>query len=416
MKLRIGKGALALLLLVALLASTPLLYGCGDSDEPGGTNEVIIGVITDFTGPAANAVKPLYTSLEDYFKWQEQEDPIPGISVKLIPFDDRTDPSRYAVGFNWLRGQGAEMIYSPAAATAESLVGRFAEAEIACSGFQGSEELPDDPWIYFQNTSVQTVAEVMLQWIIDNWDYSGGVLPKLGHQGLTYSTTIYYQEGIEKFLEMNPGKFDFVDYVVSPMGTVAWASEVKKLKDCDFVLASLIGGSLATYVKEMRLRGYEGGFISGVEGFGGFIDLVVAACKDNPELLDKIYLAAHMIWWNEDNALIDEIRDVLYQYHSTEEADKLTKTTSPQNAWANGIIMTTAIRKAAETVGPENVDGKALRDALAATDIELPGWGGPWTADADYHYFCKVVRVLKWNIPASTWDVITDWIKPQSVP
>jgi hypothetical protein len=370
--------------------------------------------MTDFTGPASVAVKPLYIGLEDYFRWLQENDPIPGVTVKLLPFDDRTDYSRVPVGFNWLRGQGAEMIYSPSAGDIEVLTGRFAEAKIASFGFQGSDQLPDDPWIWFQNTTVETVAEVILQWIMDNWDYSGGVLPKLGHQGLTYSKTNHYQAGIEEFLEANPGKFEFVDYVVSPMGTVQWAAEVKKLKDCDFVIPSLIGGSLATYVKEMRLRGYEGVFISGLEGFGGFIDVVAAAVP--PEDLYGIYFSAHVLWWNEDNALIDQIRDVINQYHSAEEADELMKTTSPQNAWANGAIMAAAIRRAAETVGPENVDGTALRDALAATNIEFPGWGGPWSFDDDYHYLAKKVRVLQWNVPESTWDVITDWIKPQSVP
>jgi len=37
-----------------------------------------------------------------------------------------------------------------------------------------------------------------------------------------------------------------------------------------------------------------------------------------------------------------------------------------------------AIRRAVEEVGAENVDGTALRDALAETDMVVEGWGNPW--------------------------------------
>jgi len=57
--------------------------------------EVKIGACVDLTGPIAHAAQSLWKGMQDYFKWAEKNDPIPGVTVKLLMEDTRYDATRY---------------------------------------------------------------------------------------------------------------------------------------------------------------------------------------------------------------------------------------------------------------------------------------------------------------------------------
>ena len=61
------------LVLVAVLG-----FGCGNGDEDEGETTVVIGLITDITGPAGPVYSRIQYSLEDLAKYINEEKPIPG--------------------------------------------------------------------------------------------------------------------------------------------------------------------------------------------------------------------------------------------------------------------------------------------------------------------------------------------------
>ena len=94
-----------LVLLGVLLATVPGLVGCA---KEGVRKEIVIGFMGDFTGPAAATCGELYKGITDYFRMVEEDDPILGVKVKIITYDTRMDYSRAPMGYEWLKGKGAE--------------------------------------------------------------------------------------------------------------------------------------------------------------------------------------------------------------------------------------------------------------------------------------------------------------------
>ncbi len=401
----------ALILLGVLLLTLPGLAGCAGEKEE--VPEIVIGVLTDFTGTASFAVKPTINAMMDYFSMVEEEDPIPGVKIKFITYDTRLDYARITPGYVWLKGRGAVMMHIVNPADNEILIDRYAEDEIPVIGSQVQPTLLGNPWMFCFSSSNANETEVLMQWVMESWDYDALGTPKIGHLGWTLMSTEYHQEGIDAAMKANPGKFDWVGVQRVPMGTTTWAGEVSKLKDCDFIVVSVVGPMAASFVKEARARGYEGNFLSGINAFPGYWDLVRAAVPEDE--LYGCYHAGHWPWWNEDVPFITKLKGAIQRYRSG-EAEALMRSSGPLTGWAMGMLMTDAISRAVEEVGAENVDGTAIRDALAETNMTVPGWGNPWRFTAEENFLARAERVYEWIIAEEDWVAASDdWITPASL-
>ena len=399
----------ALILLGVLLVTLPGLAGCAEEKEE--VPEITIGVLTDFTGTASFAVKPTINAMMDYFRMIEEENPIPGVKVKFVTYDTRLDYARTVPGYIWLKGQGAIMMHTINPADNEILVDRYEEDEIPVIGSQVQPKLLGDPWMFCFSSSNANEAEVLMKWIMDTWEYYP-TPPKIGHLGWTLMSTEYHQDGIDAAMEANPGKFDWVGVERAPLGTTVWAVEIDRLKDCDFIIVSVVGPMAASFVKEARARGYEGNFLSGINAFPGYWDLVRGAVPEDE--LYGCYHAGHWPWWSEDVLFITKLKEAIQTYRSG-EAEALMRSSGPLTGWAYGMLMVDAIKRAVEEVGAENVDGTALRNALAEIDMTVAGWGNPWRIIENENFLARAERVYEWSIAEEDWVAVSDWITPASL-
>jgi len=401
----------ALVLLGVLLVTLSGLAGC--AGEEAKVPEITIGVLTDFTGSASFAVKPTINAMMDYFRMVEEEAPIPGVKIKFITYDTRLDYARVPVGYVWLKGQGAVMMHVVNPADNEILINRYEEDEIPVIGSQVQPTLLGNAWMFCFSSSNANETEVLMQWIMDTWPYEEeGRLPKIGHLGWTLMSTEYHQEGIDAAREANPGEFDWVGVERVPLGTTTWATEVNRLKNCDFIVVSVVGPMAASFVREARARGYEGNFLSGINAFPGYWDLVRAAVPKDE--LYGCYYAGPWPWWNEDVPYIADLERAIQRYRSG-EAEALMRSSGPLTGWCHAMVMADAIRRAVEEVGAENVDGTAIRDALAETDMEVAGWGNRWRFTAEENFLTRAERVFEWKVAEEDWGDPSNWITPASL-
>ena len=399
----------ALVLLGVLLATLPGLAGC--AKEKGEVSEVAVGFLTDFTGVACYAVKQLYDGTTDYFSVVEEENLIPGVRIRCITADTRTEYARLVPGYLWLKGQGAVLMSVGAATDQEILADRFEEDGIPCFGWQASTKLQGHKWLFTLHSSPQSQPEAILQWIMDTWDYEGmGRKPRIGHIGATYGTTDHYQGGIDAFLRANPEELDWVGVEKAPMGTSAWAVEISRLEDCDFIIVSLVGPMVASFVREARGRWYDGSLVSGIEGFPGYWDLVTAAVS--PEDLYGCFFAFFEPWWTEDVPYINELKEYTLTHYSPAEAEVRMRQSGYLTGWAVGMVMADVIRRAVEEAGAGNVDRTAIRDALAEIDTTVEGFGNPWRFAQNQNFLCRAQRVFEWSATEKEWFAASDWITP----
>ena len=412
MKKRLAK-VVVLVLAAALLLTVPGLVGCG-----GGTSaesrQIIIGILTDFTGPASFAVRPTMDGYMDGFKWFQENDPIPGVEIKFITYDQRTDPGRVPAGYQWLKGKGATMMYIISPTDRSLLADKFTQDQMPCEGSSLDELSPNHPWSFAGWGSNGMEMETAMQWVMDHWDYSGkGRSPKIGHLSWTSASGKFHQWGADRMLQWYPDKFDWKGEEAVPMGTSTFAGEVAKLKDCDYIWITPAGTMPAFFVKEARARGYTGALLGGSNAFSGYWNLIRDAVA--ADQLYESYQIQWWPWWNEDLPLIDTAREIVLAYHADDTEARLSHS-GPFSGLMNAMMAIEALKHAVAAVGAENVDGPAIRDGFLAINMTVEGFGNVWRYTEKNHCLVRTMRMFKWDIAAADWkDTNTGWISPRSL-
>jgi hypothetical protein len=401
-----------LFILGVLLLSLPGLVGC--AKEEGAEDVIKIGVLADFTGVAASAMQPTIQTMEDYLtKVVPDEDPLPGVKVKFVHFDTKLDYSRTTDGYLTLKAQGIDMMVIPNAVDREILGTRFAEDQMPSVNSQGLESLLTNEWMVNNQSTVQSQGEVAMQWIMDTWDYDTKGVPKVGHLGFTLSSSAYYQQGIDGVMAANPGKFIWVGTERGIIGEVNWTSAINRLKGSDYIIVSVAGPMVSSFVSQARARGYEGAFVSGNEGFPGFWDLVTGATPSSQ--LYGCYYVAWWPWWNENVPFINDVKEYVETYLPS-KAQTMMKASPAISGWALGLVIEDGIRRAIAEVGADNIDGSALQKALAAIDMDVEGYGNPWKVTSNNNCIAWAQRAFEWKVDEDNWEPISDWYLPISTP
>jgi len=396
----------AFILLAVLLLTLPGLAGCAGEEEEE-VPEIVIGILTDSTGPAAYGCTQTVNGFKDYFRMVEEKDPIPGVKITFASYDMRTDYSRVPPGYVWLKTKGAMLVAIIHPSSMDILASAAAEDQIPLAGTT-AVALYQNEWAFTMYATNAVQIEAILMWIADTWQ--GEELPKVGHVGYSgYTTTAGYDAGIDAFLEANPGEIDFVGTQAPPTGTSTWASEVGKLKDCDFIIMTCMGPGVPSFIREARARGYTGAFVSGIEAIPGFMKSIKAAVSSDQ--LYSLYAVGYWPWWGQDVPYLNDLEEAIQKYHP-DDFEVLTKESGPITGWGWGLYVADAIRRAVEEVGAENVDGAAIRDALAETNIDIEGFGNIWSFTENRHVLCLAQRASEYDAEEDDWTAVSDWITP----
>jgi hypothetical protein len=403
-------GLAILVLLAALLVALPALVGCGGGGK-GEENVIVIGIMADLTGTAGTAMQPTIEACQEYLEKvvPASDNPWPeGVKVKFcIPFDTQLDYSKVPGGYEVLKGRGTDLMVIMNAQDKLLLGSTPADDGMPCIGTMGLQAMLADQWSITTWSPIQSQGEVEMLFIMDDWAVSGkSGIPKVGHLGYTLTSSEFYQEGIQKVLDANPGKFagDKVAFERGTLGNVSWMSEVGRLMSCDYIIVSTAGAMVSSFVSQARAAGYTGKFITGMEGFPGFWNLVTDAMKGSMDKLYGCYYVAWWPWWDEDVPVIQAVKDYIAKYHKSNE-EELLHSSACISGWELGMAIEMSIRNAIEAVGAENVDREALRDGLRAIDVQLPGYINQWQTTANSN-------ALQWNQRAFEYSISEDKFVP----
>ncbi len=402
---------LGLALLCMLLIGSTVLVACSDGE---GDNEVLIGILTDFTGPAAFATTPTYESFRHAVRWSLEQDPIPGLEVKYLTYDQRTDPARVSPGYMWLQGRGVDMMYIMSPTDNAILAEDVIRDQMPVLGNAIAEEIGDNPNIFNFWGSDGHTTEGAAMWIMENWDYEGeGRPPKLAHFSWTHPTGGFHQAGFARMLDWYPDKFEWLGVEAPPIGSTGFSAEISRIRNADFIFITPVGAMMASFMREARDRGYTGAFVSGTNQFPGYWPLVQGAVA--ADKLYECYFLYYTPWWTDDVPFIQEAKEAIEKYSRNPE---VIYTGGGPSGWSCGLIAINAIRIAAENVGIENIDRMALLDAFASVELDLEGFGNVWkiTEDDEWNVFCRTVKAYKWDLETLKWmDAGTEWSTPPSL-
>lgn len=416
MRRKLAKAAVPVLLGL-LLATVPGLAGCGDDDGGTVTETKVIkyGWLWDMTGRASLAVKQLYGGLMDYLTLTEEEDPIPGVEIKVITYDTRSDPARAIPGYVWLKAQGITF-WSATPHDIEALKTRLEDDQLPVLEPSCMLANLDSEWVFAEYGPCESQVEAEIHWIMDNWeDYP--TKPKIGFVGL--AGVPFYEGQRDQTLKMTtdyPDKLEWVGAEMSPVTTVSWTQEVNNLMDSDFIFVGMSGSFVANFTKAARAKGYDKTLIGPMESFWAFWELVKAGVSS--EDLDGVISATYYPHWDEDVPFIREVKAGMERFLSPSEIESELLGTGRLGGWALGQILVDVVRRAVDDNGAENVDALALKKAMEETDMDAvaDGWGNRWKIEGDVNVFARTVRLYRYNGAQDKWlPLIDDWLVPPSL-
>ena len=407
MSRKMGK-MIALLFLGMLLVTSPGLGGCG-GDEGASVSEVKFGWLWDVTGRSALGITQMFEGMEDYLRKVSEEDPIPGTRIRLVTYDTHSDTGRVPVGYVWLKGQDVHLM-SASPQDCELLRARFEVDEIPFFATATVGSLLDCEWLVSMYGPVEGEIESLMEWIMSNWE-NYPTKPKIGFVALSGVPFFEAQlDTVEAMCQEYPDKFDLIGVEMAPTTTTAWAGEILRLADADFIVPGLAGPPLASFVKEARQRGYDGRLIGPEESFWGTWEFIKAGVP--AEDLDGILVASYSPWWDDDVAFVREFREYTEKYRSSIEAESRYLNVGPINGWAMGMMLVDAVRTAVEEVGAENVDSDAVLDGFRNMDNTVDGWGNPWCLTGDLNCFVRTVRMYEYEASEDRWIAQGNWCTP----
>jgi len=373
MRQQLKMGTVAVLIAV-LLVATPLL-GCGGGGG-GGEKVITIGTITDLTGPASPALIPLYMASQDLVRHINEDDPIPGVKLRVIAWDDKMDASRVIPGYEWLKERGAKVIIHPIDYVG-SILKPFAERDkVPLFSLSASQPLIEPPgWVFCANSLMYQNVLTVAKWISDEWDYDNGI-PKIGCIGLNASASMEAEKKLKEYCQNNPDKFEYVGGFLVPFATTTFGGQVEKLKDCDWIaFPGTDGIGMASFIGQYRARGYTAKFFS-QETLPSFWGLMVDSV--GYETLDGWLCGIPAGWWSNPSPVVDMLKDLLHKYHPGEADNIMHQSFGYVGGGVQQYFMLQILRQAIEEVGAENFDGQAFYNAAVKFKLTMEGypeWG-----------------------------------------
>jgi ABC-type branched-subunit amino acid transport system substrate-binding protein len=396
-------------LLVALVLST-LCLSCGGGGDKKQTKTIVMGFLTDMTGPASSfLVKTdvVYSDLADYIN---KNDPIPGAEIKLVWYDTQYDPSRDLLGYEYLKGKGADVIFSGIPTVGDTLKTIAARDQIVVlSSAPSTYQLVPPGRVLCQTPPVGWVMKGFLKWISENdWDYQAkGRKPRIGSVGWEEPYHKDVSAAIKDYVGEHPDKFEYVAGPVAPMSTMSWYGEVETLKNCDYIYLPSTGLGIPTFVNEYRGKGYQAKFL-GLDAMGAFTELIVDSTGwDN---LDGTLTAHTTPYWTDQSPAVDAAKELLQTYHP-EDKDSIVKSGLGYiSEYFCAQVQFELLRHTVEKVGAKNFDSKAYFDAAAdfnwtADGIAARGYG----FTATRLYARQDFRVYEWSAQAKNLTAVSDW-------
>lgn len=389
-------------LLAILLVAVPAIAGCGSSGSTK-QNEVIIAWFGDQTGPSATTFKQVQWGLDDYMSEAEA---IPGVTIKYIVYDFRNDYARVPTGYEYLKGQGMNMLLQYNPNTQPTTAKNLAEDQIPSFSFNIDVNTMNNEWLFGWSVDLASEAKYVIEYLVNDWWETRKMTRpiKIGAMLLSdlYSGTQYWN-AYNAWAAAHPGKCELTRALGTTSQT-AFASEVGSLQGCDVIITGQVGPATATFLKELLSKGYQGGIVGHSISILSIWSLITS-------LIPKASLNGILIphsWhvWTDQNEFVTQMGTALEKYRGSDAA-MLKEGTTWLSGYCLGHVLTNVVRKAAETVGADKIDGPALRQAMADLRLEIPGM--PTIGGNANNCLLTQMRMVKYDAAADAWNAVMPW-------
>jgi len=404
------KCKISVVFLLILVLLIPLSLSCGERDEPGVVT-ITIGEITDLTGPGSPAVITLHYCLQDMISYYNDEGLIPGVRLKMVAWDNRYDPSREVLGYDWAKGKGAKVIVviiPQSGVMLKPYADRDRMPIVALSTHRDTLHPPG--WVFNMSNSADMHLKTLLKWISEeHWNYAQeGRVFKFGLAGWSEPQILAIKKAIEEYVQDNPGQVDFVGSYIVPFGTMMWGHEVDALKGCDYIC--VMGYPMGSFMKRFQEKGYNATFIdpsAGAASYRGFlVDMLGYGA------LDGTLTSNSAPFWSDKTPITDLARELLQRYRPQQAEDVIYAGLAYVGGVHNLLNTFQILANAIEAVGPENFSGQAFYDAAITYKTSGTLWEEypQWEFTETKRYLVNDVIISEFSAEAKDLVNLSGWL------
>ena len=387
------------LMILAMVAAFCL--SCGKGGE-GGKVTIVVGNISDMTGPAATALVPINYAMQDLADYFNSHGLIPGVTIKVVTYDARYDPSRDVPGWEALKEKGANVMVTALPTTAETLK-PFAETDkIPLWSLTASDVLLNPPgWAFSAEAPTSALVKTLLEWISQyDTDFPTGRPARIGSAGWEEPYAISLKDALKQYAQAHPDKFEWVGGLLAPMGVMTWSGEVEALKNCDYVLPPSTGTGMSTFMKEYRDKGYTAKFI-GTDAHQAYRGLVIDAIGWTG--VDGMLTTQGTRWWNETSPVVDLGKTLLQEKHSG-QADEIEYSGGGYiGSFHQLYAFYQVLQQAIADVGAEHFNGQAFYDTATKFKTTWDGYE-EWNFTSVKRYTWNYTGIYEWS--AQQGDIV----------
>jgi branched-chain amino acid transport system substrate-binding protein len=346
---------LGIAILAITLATLLVLTACAPQPVVG-EKEAQFTWIVPLTGPGASAVQMQLQFAQDYVRYFNERETIPGVRIEVLWRDTMMQTALFYSHYERSVAAGVPLILGFEFAAMFGLRERFERDGVVCLSLTSMQELmyPTNDWIYAMSPPSAEQAAAMLQYFMENWEeerpprlafvgldqpfgqeprYAMEYARSLGFEVLPPETVpIIVMDATIELLRLRAAGADLLFLQTAPMGTWGILRDAERLGVLDqFQFA---GPSFSMGEKIMTTAG-----AAASEGF-----LIVSPYP----------------WFDETEVPgIKLMIDDMMKYYGKVERDR-------ENiyGWVSAAIQCEAISKAVENIGYDNLDGHAIKEGF----------------------------------------------------
>jgi branched-chain amino acid transport system substrate-binding protein len=392
---------LGIAILAVALAASLLLAACapGPAGPAGEEKPVYIGFIAPLTGAPAAAVQVGYRNFVDILSYFEKEGipgvtlP-PGVTIKLLWGDSAFEVPKAISVYERMQESNPVTYYTMSPVEAEGLKSRFERDEVPdwCMSIDESMVYPPG-WIFTIFPTESERFAVVCDWIMANWQEERpprivimGTDSPSGHASEVMGTAYAKSIGIE----MLP--FETVPYL--PLDTTAQLLRVRD-EGADFVYFQTIWSTTIPIMKDAERLG-----LLDEMRFGGMENSQSVPLMEALGPAAEGYFSARSFpWYEEWPPIFGILRKV---------DGKLDTGGDCLGGFTCQTVLVKAISTAIDNVGYENLDGRAMKEAIySIKDWDPYGIGRPYTYTPDDNRGKPLLRM--YEVQGGDVVPVTDW-------
>lgn len=400
---RIRWQGLGTLISMAALIVAILLSGCAPA-APGEGKKVELGAIWGMTGPAAASLQIQTEAMQDYFRYFNEQGAIPGVSIELSWADDMLQsPLLYSHYERFVR-RGMPLIFMEEATGLVGLKDRFEKDKVVAvmpgSGYQEANYPPG--WRYGTTPTIAEQAAAVFQYFRQNWKENRP--PRLAIIGIESPWGYEPRYAIEYARSIG---FEVLPPESVPFVTLDATPQLLRLQEsgADLVYIQALPMASGPVLRDAERLG-----LLGQMQFAGHQSSMGERVIQMTGVASEGYLMPRPFPWFDETEIpgIKLMLDTQIKYHG-----KITREGECFFGWVACAVVSEAIKRAIETVGYENLDGLALKEALdSIKDFDAYGLATVTYKPEDHR---GVTKVAIYQVEQGRIVRVSDWQEVPSV-